>query len=54
MGLNETVRLNEIRKLEESNHALLAQLVAEQQRTNQLLEWIGGLLTPDPQRAGGR
>lgn len=44
----------EARHARESQESVLEQLLTEQRRTNQLLEWVGGLLAQQQAPASGR
>lgn len=40
----EAAMLNQLKKAQGETNERLDQLLAEQRRTNQLLEWLGGIL----------
>jgi len=45
MGVGtESAMLNQLKKAQGETNEQLDRLIVEQQRTNQLLEWLGGLL----------
>jgi hypothetical protein len=51
-ALTETQIVTQLKKAQGETNQRLDQLLAAQQRTNQLLEWVGGLIDKQYRAAG--